>query len=76
MKKLILTLCLALSLTACGKKTDTPKTDKPVVKIGAILPLSGDLAVWGNSEKQGLLLAQEDLPHSTKYSYQLIFDDI
>ena len=75
MKKLILTLCLALSLTACGEENETPKTDKPIIKIGAILPLSGDLAIWGNSEKQGLILAKENLPTDLRNQYDLIFED-
>lgn len=71
MKKLLCILCMALAIAGCDKQ----KSDKPVVKIGAILPLSGDMAVWGNSEKQGLILALEKLPTNTKYTYKLIVED-
>ena len=74
MKKLILSLCMILAFTACKDKTRQDDT-KQVVKIGAILPLSGDLAVWGNSEKQGLMLAQENLPMNLKNKYELIIED-
>lgn len=76
MKKILLTLCMVLSLTACDEKKATKQSmSKPVIKIGAILPLSGDLAVWGNSEKQGLFLAQENLPYNTKFQYKFIIED-
>ena len=78
MKKWLLSLCMALSLSACdNKKADetVQAEDKPIIKIGAILPLSGDLAVWGNSEKQGLILAKENLPTKLKNNYELIIED-
>jgi len=74
-KNLIMTSIMALSLMACGNKNETPQNEKPTVKIGVILPLSGDLAVWGNSEKQGLLLAKDALSGDAKNNYQLIFED-
>ena len=67
---------MILALAACDDKKETAQADsKPVIKIGAILPLSGDLAVWGNSEKQGLILAQENLPTDFKNKYELVFED-
>ena len=76
MKKWLLSLCMVLALVACDNKKETTQTkNKPVIKIGAVLPLSGDLAIWGNSEKQGLLLAKEALPAELKNNYELIFED-
>ena len=76
MKKWLLSLCMVLALTACdNKKEETQANAKPVIKIGAILPLSGDLAVWGNSEKQGLMLAQENLPEGLRNKYELVIED-
>ena len=76
MKKLILTLCLALSLSACGKKTDTPKTDKPAVKIGVLYPLSGDSAFFGDSAKKAAdLFFKEFDSDKAKYNYQLVWED-
>ena len=77
MKKWLLSLCMVLALVACKdeKKETTQADTRPVIKIGAILPLSGDLSVWGNSEKQGLMLAQENLPTKLKNRYKLIIED-
>ena len=47
MKKLLCILCMALSLVAC----DREKSDKPVVKIGVLYPLTGDGAFLGESAK-------------------------
>jgi branched-chain amino acid transport system substrate-binding protein len=48
-----------------------------VIKIGAILPLTGDGAVFGEECKQGILLAVKnfalDNPKSTKY--EIVFED-
>ena len=52
MKKVLLGLLLVLGLTACGDKAETPKeNEKPVVKIGVSLPLTGNLADTGASAK-------------------------
>ena len=76
MKRWLLSLCMILALAACdNKKEEAQEATKPTIKIGAILPLSGDLAVWGNSEKQGLILAQENLPKDLKNKYELVVED-
>ncbi|HLC32772.1 MAG TPA: ABC transporter substrate-binding protein [Candidatus Nanoarchaeia archaeon] len=74
MKKIILlTLFLAL-LVACESQTETQ--GKQIVKIGASLPLSGDVAFLGDTARNALELALEDVnSKSTKYQYQLIFED-
>lgn len=51
-----------------------PSTGKPVVKLGVILPLSGDLAFIGQSIKHGAELAVSEI-QDTKYTYQLVFED-
>jgi len=48
---------------------------RPIIKIGVTLPLTGDVAMLGQSSKQALLLAQEQLSQNTKYNYELIFED-
>lgn len=50
---------------------------KPVVNIGAILPLSGNDAEVGNSLKNSLLLAKDDLKYqqNLKYKYYFTVDD-
>ncbi len=65
---LVLMLGLALVVAGCGKqeapKTEAPKTEAPapakkVVKIGFIGPLTGDVKTFGESTKNGFLLALE-----------------
>ena len=78
MKKLILTLCLALSLTACGEKaSDTPKEgEKPVIKIGATLPLSGDMSNVGEGVKNALqMLLEKWQTKETKYNYEIFIEN-
>lgn len=79
MKKLILSLCVALSLTACGEK-ETDKsaqaTTKPVIKVGASLPLTGNMADIGVSAQKALKLALDKWNQKeTKYKYELVVED-
>jgi branched-chain amino acid transport system substrate-binding protein len=37
------------------------KKESKIIKIGAVLPLTGDAAVWGNNTKEGIDLAVEEL---------------
>ena len=72
MKKLLVILCMALSLVACDKE----KSDKPVVKIGASLPLTGNMAHIGLSAKNSLQMALDKWSKAdTKYKYKLIVEN-
>ncbi|MEN9405654.1 MAG: hypothetical protein RLY47_613 [Candidatus Parcubacteria bacterium] len=51
-----------------------PET-KPIIKIGATLPLTGNVAMLGESAQQALLLAQEQISEKTKYQYELVVED-
>ena len=76
MKKVLLGLVLALGLAACGDKAESPKeNEKPVVKIGVILPLSGNSADVGNMAKKTIMMAQEEIPSTSKYEYKFIIED-
>jgi branched-chain amino acid transport system substrate-binding protein len=48
--------------------------DNSVVKVGVILPLSGDLAFIGEPAKHGAEMALESFGE-TKHKYELIFED-
>ena len=75
MKKIVLSLMLAVSLAACGEKTEAPKeNEKPVVKIGSILPLTGASAEMGNELKNAALKMLEQYKDSP-VKYELIFED-
>ena len=62
MKKLLISVLAALSLVACSEE----KSDKPTITIGASLPLSGDLSMYGNALKKSLDLALKDYANKLK----------
>lgn len=70
MKKLLCGLCLALSLVACDKQ----ESNKTVVKIGVLYPLTGDGAFLGESAKVAAKMFFEDYTN-TKYEYKLVWED-
>ncbi|MBE6467950.1 MAG: ABC transporter substrate-binding protein [Alphaproteobacteria bacterium] len=75
MKKVLLSLMMATSLVACGEKTEAPKeNEKPVVKIGAVLPLTGNTSMLGESLKAGILAAVADRK-DTKHKYEIVWED-
>lgn len=50
---------LVTSVTGCGSKTSSD--DVKEIKIGAMLPLTGDIATFGQSAKNGLELIAEEV---------------
>jgi len=61
MKLAALIPVLAIVLIAgCIGQTIAPAGEEPI-KIGAILPLSGPAAVWGESSREGMEIAREGL---------------
>lgn len=73
MRKLLCVLCMALSLVACDNK----KSDKPIVKIGAVIPLSGDSSNMGESAKNGMIMALNEInaDPNNKFKYEIIMED-
>ncbi|MDR1697059.1 MAG: ABC transporter substrate-binding protein [Rickettsiales bacterium] len=75
MRKLLIAICAVFALVACDDAPKNP-TNKPVIKIGAVLPLSGDFANVGNSFKNAMTMALADVRKTdTKYHYELVVDD-
>ncbi|MBP5399779.1 MAG: ABC transporter substrate-binding protein [Alphaproteobacteria bacterium] len=76
MKKILLSICMLLALTAC-KDENKVNEQKPVVKIGASLPLTGNMAETGQNLQQAMVLALQDeqAKQNLKYDYQLYFED-
>lgn len=68
---IIVLIVIALFALTSSKNTNT---EKPTIKIGATLPLTGDVAVLGQSSKKAIELALEDLG-DTKYKYEVVFED-
>ncbi len=78
MKKWLLSLCMVLALVACKdeKKDTTQANTKPVIKIGIIAPLTGNLAMVGEGIKSSIILAQEDLgKRDLKNNYEFVVED-
>lgn len=72
MKKLLCVLCMVLSLAACDKQ----ESNKPVVKIGVSLTLSGDMSNIGANMKGAIEVAEQDLKgKDLKYNYKFIIED-
>ena len=75
MKKLILTLCLVLGLGACGeKKPEDANDNRPVVKIGVMLPMSGEIAEFGENSRYAVEFAKEDHKDSP-IKFDIILED-
>ena len=53
----ILLVSIIFGLSGCKQKDEKFVDEKEVIKIGAILPLTGDAAAWGIPPKNGALLA-------------------
>ena len=51
------------------------KSGKPVVKIGAILPLTGAMGFVGQTYKDLYEMRLSEIPENSKFKYQLIFED-
>lgn len=78
MKKIFGTLVLAavMVLAACDKPETEAQTDKPVVRIGVVTQLSGNMSMVGEGIKNAIILAQEDLKkRNLKNNYQFVIED-
>lgn len=73
MKKLLCVLCMALAIVGC----DREKSDKPVIKIGAVIPLSGDNSSMGESAKNGMIMALNEInaDPNNKFKYEIVIED-
>jgi branched-chain amino acid transport system substrate-binding protein len=82
MKTAIFTIIALLLLAACATNEvetqvtqATPASKEPaVVKIGATLPLTGDVAFLGETSRNAMELALKEI-QGTKYKYELVFED-
>lgn len=70
MKKILLVLLTFGMLCGCqGKKEDN------VIKIGAILPLTGSASYAAEFMKKGLDLAVKELNNVSNFKYEIIYED-
>lgn len=77
MKKYLFSLLLILGLTACGDKAQEQNTNqKPTVKIGALYPMSGDGANFGEAAQNAVKLFFEEFNKKEhKFDYQVVFEN-
>lgn len=76
MKKWLLSLCMVLALVACKDEKKNEENAKPIIKVGASLPLTGNLSYMGVSAQRALQLAVDKWnAKDTKYTYKLIAED-
>ncbi|MCL1892316.1 MAG: ABC transporter substrate-binding protein [Alphaproteobacteria bacterium] len=79
MKKKLLIIIGIIAIAAVAFFAFRPAREsadpRPVVKIGATLPLTGNLASIGSVIRESLLMAQAEIPANSKYRYELIFED-
>lgn len=72
---LILIVVIAIIFGLSNITSNSTQTSaKPTIKIGVTLPLTGDIAMLGESTKQAIQLAASELKN-TKYNYELVFED-
>lgn len=71
MKNFSVVILCSMLLAGCAPLAGP--AEKPI-KIGAILPLTGPAAVWGENIRNGMLLAQEDLAKQD-ITVELVFED-
>ena len=79
MKKLLAVLIIfvaIIGLVLFNQRKSSEQTDKPIVKIGVTLPLSGNLAFVGNAAKAGLEMSlAEEKQKGLRYDYKLVLED-
>ena len=79
MKKFLLGLCMVLALTACKdeNKADEQTNTKPVVKIGASFPLTGNMSAIGIGAQKALIAAinEANTNPTNKYYYELLIEN-
>ena len=85
----VMALVMLMSLAACGSKTDAPaKTDDApktneaagsassgTIKVGAIGPLTGDYAQYGNAVANGIQVAIDEINAKGGLQFELLSED-
>lgn len=73
----LITVVLVGVFAARSGRKAVSNDDRPVIRVGVILPLSGDSAFAGVPVRKTMQIALEDTKRegNLKYEYELIFDD-
>src|SRR6185369_324949 len=75
MKKWMLFALAIVFLNPANFIAAQTQAEKPVIKIGFIIPLTGDMTAFTENFKKAAALAIEQLPTSNKCSYEVLFED-
>ena len=70
MKKIVFIILSLLILLGCGHKNN-----KVEIKIGVLLPLTGNLATYGTSAKEGIDIAVSSINDTSKIKIATYFED-
>ena len=75
---IIIALAIIAGFVIANNRDETPaETGKPTIKIGATLPLTGDLAFAGIPAQKAMEMALDDIKNeqNLKYNYEFVFED-
>lgn len=79
MKKIKFLLALSaivFAFAGCNSCNQKKGAEKEIVKIGVMLPLTGEGANWGNNAKNAIELAVDEInKKETKYKYVFVYED-
>lgn len=64
-----------ISILVAYFKSEQPPLQKEIIKIGIILPLTGDAGNYGKSLQEGVITADSLLSDSLGYEVQIIYED-
>ena len=80
MKKKLLIIAGIIAIIVVGiyafRPVQKSNDQQPVVKIGVVLPLTGNSSTFGQAYKRGFSLAEEDINRNAKLKYEIIIEDI
>jgi len=74
-KSVIIISIIVVGALAIGLIVTQTKKEPAVIKIGAILPLTGDFASFGEEIKKGMEIAREEYDNRTGLSFNIIYED-
>ncbi len=77
LKSILVIIVIIFSLAGCNSCNQKKNaSEKEVVKIGVMLPLTGEGANWGNNAKNAIELAVNEInKKQTKYKYEFVYED-
>lgn len=67
-------LIIALCASSCQKKSEPLSTPTPTITIGVILPLTGNMATFGEDMRRGISLAAQEIQEK-RFHYEILFED-